>query len=183
MHDPVTKKDSHLTLLHYTTQRLLSMLRINRDMLEELHDLGDDVKQDRQQLRVDMGKLIVDHMYLHPLGRKAGDTENIDNLELAEGEDVDYELRMRDIMDSSKSVHLNATQQLLSSAMDTLPVAGIESGAHDLALAPSAAKAKEPHQKSLLDLKEDCLITKPRKLLVDDEFWLLSTVRRPKKIF
>merc|ERR1719291_1344101 len=54
MHDPVSKKDSHLTLLHYTTQRLLNILRINRDMLEERWEFeSDKTKQERQQLRAE----------------------------------------------------------------------------------------------------------------------------------
>ncbi|CAE8647964.1 unnamed protein product, partial [Polarella glacialis] len=45
MHDPVAKRDFHVTLLHYTTQRLLDTLRINRDMLEDAHSYHDETEK------------------------------------------------------------------------------------------------------------------------------------------
>merc|ERR1719463_525740 len=69
MHDPVQNKQQHLTLLQYTTQRLLNLLRINRDMIEETYDnMTNNDNRDYKKLRLELGKLIVDHLYLRRLG-------------------------------------------------------------------------------------------------------------------
>merc|ERR1719329_1146957 len=87
MHDPVTTKDSHLTLLHYTTQRLLSLLRINRDMIDEnqMNETDED-KRHRIQLRAELGKMIVDHCFLQRTGDREGFGEELDHLQLPDDE-------------------------------------------------------------------------------------------------
>jgi len=178
MRDPVAKKDSHLTLLHYTTQRLLNILRINRDMIEECREIEPDhVKQDRQLLRSELGKMIVDHLYLQR-GSGDGAGEELDQVELPEGEEVEYELRMRDIMDSSNSALLTAKRRLLEfndgpmglgahqQSMDSqgsmasardFPL-GLPSGIDDMV---SPAAGQQP--RTLLDTKEEAVLFKAEK--------------------
>jgi len=119
MHDPITQRDCHLTLLHYTTQKLLTVLRVNRDMLEESNNYHDDTeKQERQKLRTELGKLIVSHLYL----RRRTDNEEeyedevLDDLDLHETEDVDYQLKMHDTMDSSHASVFSSKRALLDEA-------------------------------------------------------------------
>lgn len=151
MHDSVTKKDSHLTLLHYTTQRLLSILRINRDMLEERHEIeSDEAKQDRQQLRAEMGKLIVNHIYLQRLVDKDGNSEVVDHLEVPDDEEVEYEMCMRDIMDPSNSSELTVKRRLLNDVQEgmdlTSPTPDVSNGLSGLGVGGSPV-----HRRSLLD--------------------------------
>lgn len=113
MHDPVAQKDCHLTLLHYTTQRLLQRLQISREMLEDPKAAEFQGKQDRLKVRRELGKAIVDHLYLRRSSDKDGVGEDIDHLELPEDEDIDYELRMRDFMDPKNVTVLNAKKRLM----------------------------------------------------------------------
>jgi len=178
MRDPVAKKDSHLTLLHYTTQRLLHILRINRDMLEECREMEPDhVKSDRQQLRSELGKMIVDHLFLQRGYDHDGFGEEIDHLEVPEGEEIEYELKMRDIMDSSNSALLTAKRRLLEFQDSSLGWGGhqqsIESqgsmaSGRSLPLGlPSsfdelpASPAERP--RTLLDTKEEAVLFKAEK--------------------
>jgi len=120
MHDPTNSKEQHLTLLHYTTMRLFGILRINRDMIEDVYDnmTGDD-KRDRSKLRAELGKLIVDHLYLSKVGDQLG--EAIDDQEFPDGEEVEYQLRMRDIMSNANSAELSIKQKTLDSAHELFP--------------------------------------------------------------
>jgi hypothetical protein len=185
MHDPVTQKDSHLTLLHYTTQRLLSILRINRDMLEERREYeSDNAKQERQELRAEMGKLIVSHLYVQRLGDKEGlSGEVLDNLEIAEDEELEYELCMRDIMDPSNSSELSVKKRLLGGTADLsasgapspdqlggsptralLPTAGA-SAASTSARGPSSGLGATAQPFSLLEMRESSLLHKAEKMV------------------
>jgi len=173
MHDPVSSKDSHLTLLHYTTQRLLSMMRINRDMIDDnqLNGTEDDRKQ-RTQLRAELGKLIVDHCYLQRIGDREGSFEEIDQLELPDDEDVEYELRMRDIMDTAKSTDLSIKQRLLRTVDDIASVP--EDDKTRPRQLPPLVVAKMPQAitdhpkqgpKTLLDISEEHLLHKAEKVV------------------
>jgi hypothetical protein len=176
MHDPVTQKDSHLTLLHYTTQRLLSILRINRDMLEERHDYETDkAKQERQELRAEMGKLIVSHLYVQRVADKDGNSEVLDHLEIPEDEEVEYELCMRDIMDPSNSSELSVKKRLLGAESGAFspellgggPPAASPPGGPGPGAAPAAMSslgaASQP--KTLLEMKESSLLHKAEKMV------------------
>mmetsp|Transcript_45190 Transcript_45190/g.144740 ORF Transcript_45190/g.144740 Transcript_45190/m.144740 type:complete len:2710 (-) Transcript_45190:80-8209(-) len=168
MHDPVTKRDSHLTLLHYTTQRLLDILRVNRDMLEECREMEPDhVKHERQVLRAEMGRLIIDHVYVARVTDQEGKGEELDHVELNDGEEVDYELQMRDIMDSSNAAHLTAKKRLLEFDDASLPQeCSLDSGGSLMSNGPidepiGHSVAQLP--RSLLDTKEDALVLKAEK--------------------
>lgn len=179
MHDPVSQKDCHLTLLHYTTQTLLSVLRINRDMLEDGLEMESDyAKQERQTLRAELGRLIVDHLYLQRTSDWDGQGDEIDDLEFRDDEEVDYVLRMRDIMDSSNSAQLTAKRKLLAADNQDAPaLRGGPTGVQSIASAsmtslrtlPLAVLSQEPipprveQPKTLLDMKEDALVHKAQK--------------------
>merc|ERR1712224_943361 len=94
--------------------------------------MGD--KAERAQLRRELGKLLVDNMYIRRLN--VGDDESreneIDDLELQDDEDLEYELRMRDIMENTTSSDLSVKQKLLGTAHD---IATLES--------PLSASARE----------------------------------------
>merc|ERR1719424_1606981 len=157
MHDAVSKNDCHLTLLHYTTQRLLTILRISRDILEESNDT--ESMEERHTLKQEMGKLIVDHLYLTKLGDKGG--EPLDDKGTPDDEDVDYELRMRDIMVASNAAHLSIKKKLLetASAADTKP--------KPMEVASFASLTAKPKDDlapmTLLQMKEDNLLYKSEK--------------------
>jgi hypothetical protein len=122
MHDPVANTEQHLTLLHYTTQRLLNILRINRDMIEETYtNMSDDSRRDGKKLKQELGKLIVDHLYLRRTGDPSVAGEIIDEVEFTEGEAVEYQLEMRDIMASATAADLTVKQKVLESAHDLFP--------------------------------------------------------------
>lgn len=155
MHDPVSKKDCHLTLLHYTTQRLLTILRINRDMLEECTEMeSDEARSDRQRLRAELGKLIFDNVYLVRQDDKEGLQEFLDEAE--EDEDVDYELRMHDIMIPSNAALLTVKRRLLETPSGSPPTPAGDEGRGEL----------DPMQpKSLLQMAEENLIYKLDKVI------------------
>eukprot|EP00931_Biecheleriopsis_adriatica_P037375 TRINITY_DN21430_c0_g3_i1.p1 TRINITY_DN21430_c0_g3~~TRINITY_DN21430_c0_g3_i1.p1 ORF type:complete len:2799 (-),score=680.31 TRINITY_DN21430_c0_g3_i1:45-8354(-) len=167
MHDPETQKDFHMTMLHYTTQKLLSVLRINRDMLEEASSYHDDEeKKERHKLRTELGKIIVDHLYLRKRLEGPGDEEIMDDVELMEGEDVEYQLRMRDIMDSSNTSSLSSKLALLDEARE-----GAEHDSLDDIDAMLVLEAEEsvdhgstaisgPMPKTLHDISEEHLLFK-----------------------
>jgi len=176
MHDPIIGRDSHLTLLHYTTQRLLNLLRIGRDMLEECHETEhDSAKYERQQLRAELGKMIVDHLFLQRVIDVDGDTEELDDLELADDDEMFYELRMRDIMDSSHSADLTVKKKLLTMAADQAVLEEVALSSPASSLRPQLGESRTisttasqkplapgvPH--SLVDLKEDNLLHKGEK--------------------
>jgi len=176
MHDPISGRDSHLTLLHYTTQRLLNLLRIGRDMLEEYHETEhDSAKYERQQLRAELGKMLVDHLFLQRVIDIDGNTEELDDLELADDDDMSYELRMRDIMDSSNSADLTVKKKLLT--MDADPAVteqAAQSGTSSsfrprlgesraISMASSQKPLAQGVPRSLVGLKEDNLLHKGEK--------------------
>jgi len=181
MHDTSSQRDSHLTLLHFTTQRLLSILHINRDMLEECRTIEPDrVKQERQQLRADLGKMIVDALYLVWAQGTENQGEELDHLELPEEEEIDYELRMRDIMDPANAAQLSARRFLLTevvddiggagpwgiggeSSMDSMGSARSLPQLEDARGAPSAVAAALSAPKTLLDTKHEALVHKAEK--------------------
>merc|ERR1719215_1607047 len=203
MHDPITGKDSHLTLLHYTTQTLLSILRIHRDMLEDNTELqsehaqremfrnpetaGDMLKgsfdrkkaEERQNLRAELGKLIVDHLFLRRASDVDGLGEELDDMIFPETEDVEYELKMRDIMDKSNSSQLTAKRKLLAVSDRAMGLSqhsvassrGMASPTSDTDLRalqaglveeqPTPPQVTKP--KTLLDTKEEALVHKAEK--------------------
>jgi len=168
MHDPVTQKDSHITLLHYTTQRLLNILRISRDMLEERWEFeSDKAKQERQQLRAELGKLIVNHLYLQRVVGREGEDEEIDNLEIPDDEEVDYELRMRDIMDPTNSVELSMKRLTAPEASSTREITPDTAGTFNPRAATIGTLSAPPpiQPKTLLDMKEESLIHKAEKVV------------------
>jgi len=157
MHDPVSGKDCHLTLLHYTTQRLFDFLQINRHMIEESYEPNEAEKQQRSDLRSELGKLVVDHIYVQRTGDVHG--EEIDHLQFPE-EEVDYELKMREIMSVPKSSDLSVKQQLMNTAHD------VEAeGSRSLTLAPQSLSARGPNPKTLLDMGEEHLVHKTEKVV------------------
>jgi len=159
LHDPRTGRDCHLTLLHYTTQRLLAILRINRDMLEEANSYHTDAdKAERQKLRTEIGKLIVSHLYLRRRIAKNEDEEVVDDLELHEEEDVEYELRMREVMDPSNATAFSSKMALLDEARDGRGTISIENS-QSLA-GPEFGDAAAAMPKSLLDVSEENLLFK-----------------------
>jgi len=183
MHDPSSGKDSHLTLLHYTTQTLLNMLQISRDMLDESTEIENEhAKQERQVLRQELGKLIVDHVYLRRSSDTDGHGEELDELQFPEDEEVDYEMKMRDIMDPNNSAQLAAKRKLLTSGygqQQSSKYEGNVRGLRSLADAGSpmaqqraqtlsiTAKEDAAHPasmpRSLLDTNEDALVHKAEK--------------------
>mmetsp|Transcript_65380 Transcript_65380/g.202512 ORF Transcript_65380/g.202512 Transcript_65380/m.202512 type:complete len:359 (-) Transcript_65380:263-1339(-) len=150
MHDQVAKRDSHITLLHFATLRLLSSLRINRDMLEDCNEMEhESVKYERQQKRAELGKLIVDHLFLQRLIDKEGNTEEIDDMEMPDDTEVEYELRMRDITDGSlPSEAAKLTQHALTDAGGSVS-------------AEEVAAMGMP--RTLMDMREDNLLYKGEK--------------------
>lgn len=164
MHDPTTQRDCHLTLLHYTTQKLLSTLRINRDMLEESNTYHDDTeKQERQKLRTELGKLIVSHLYLRRRADEEEEEEEVlDDVEFHETEDIDYQLKMHEIMDSSHTAVFSSKRALLDEVRD----AGIgeddlegDEEADDIgAKAHVGTAASQP--RTLLEIDEEHLLFK-----------------------
>jgi hypothetical protein len=177
MHDPGNGKDSHLSLLHYTTQRLLNTLRINRDMLEESHRPESDAdKQERQQLRSELGKLIVDHLYLVRINAQEGEEEEeeVDNIEQqGEEEEIEYELRMRDMMDSALSADLTVKQKLLeedggnfAGSSKLLNSTGLPAIADDESESSATCESvRLSGPRTLLDMKDDSLLYKAEKLI------------------
>merc|ERR1719191_28621 len=102
MLDPVTRRESHLTILSYTTQRFLDHLRINRDLIEDN--------------REELGKLVVDNCYLVKPAENTRDQEVLDHLEVPEDEDIEYEMRLKDVVDTTSSTDLTTKKKLLLSA-------------------------------------------------------------------
>jgi hypothetical protein len=163
MHDPTTNRDSHISLLHYTTQRLLNTLRINRDMLEDQKNFDSEAdKVERQQLRCELGKLIVDHLYLIRVNNGDGTAQEevIDDLDPGDDDDdeIEYELRMRDMMDSSLSADLTVKQKLLNVTGEPQSPLG-QAGAR-LDDAPELSGPR-----TILDMKETSLIYKAEKII------------------
>ncbi|CAK0804409.1 unnamed protein product [Prorocentrum cordatum] len=163
MHDPTTSRDFHLSLLHYTTQRLLNTLRINRDMLEDQKNFDSEAdKVERQQLRCELGKLIVDHLYLVRVngGEGAAQEEVIDDLDPGDDDDdeIEYELRMRDMMDSSLSADLTVKQKLLNVTREQRSPSG-----QAVARLDDAPEVSGP--RTILDMKESSLIYKAEKII------------------
>merc|ERR1712157_528727 len=135
---------------------------------------------ERHQLRAEMGKMIVDHLYLQRVVDKEGNSEDIDHPEFPDDEEVEYELRMRDIMDSSKSSELTIKKKLLTSPMEsnTTQERGLASMMSDTtsivshrSLPPAAAIGDDAsipalasaQPRTLLDLKEENLLYKAEK--------------------
>mmetsp|Transcript_20146 Transcript_20146/g.35774 ORF Transcript_20146/g.35774 Transcript_20146/m.35774 type:complete len:2724 (+) Transcript_20146:77-8248(+) len=160
MHDPHTGRDCHLTLLHYTTQRLLAVLRINRDMLEEASTYHTDAeKTERQKLRTEVGKIIVNHLYLRRKMEQNEEEEVIDDLELLEEEDVEYQLRMREIMDPSNVASLSSKTALLDEARESRGTISLENSlTAGPELGDSVVLAAMP--KTLLEMSEEHLLFK-----------------------
>jgi len=180
MHDPVTKKEQHLTLLHYTTQRLLNLLRINRDMIEDTYiNMTDNDHRERSKLRQELGKLIVDHLFLMRVGDSGNAGEVVDDEEMPEGEEVEYELQMRDIMASATSSDLSMNQKTLASAHELHPEEskhlqsiGADTPTAPLSMHPAQAGQQSgplvvnaPVAKTLIDMTEDDLLHKAEKVV------------------
>jgi hypothetical protein len=163
MLDPVTRRESHLTILSYTTQRFLDHLRINRDLI--------DVN------REELGKLVVDNCYLVKPAENARDQEILDHFEVPEDEDVDYELRLRDVVDTTSSTDLTTKKKLLLSARTPKAVEGdggaapvsraLASTAGATAPLPKTPLDKEEHgePKSLLNMSEEHLVHRDQKFV------------------
>jgi len=162
MHDPSNGTDSHLTLLHYTTQTLLKILKIRREMLLDDMEAEDKVysKQDKITMRTELGKLIVDHLYLRRQSDTDGLGEQLDDLQFPEDEAVDYELHLKDIVDASKSHQTVARNRLRE-------VTGGPGGHAGPLTEQTLAKPEPPspanRPKSLLDTNEDALVHKAEK--------------------
>jgi hypothetical protein len=180
MHDPVTNKQQHLTLLHYTTRRLLNLLRIGQDMIEETYTgMTEDDRLERSKLRQELGKLIVDHLYLRSKPEAGVDSEVIDDLEFPEGEDVEYELQMRDIMATATSSDLSINHKVLESAHELFPAisGALQDSGADSVTAPESvhpAQAKQqvgpdlkhaPAPKTLVEMTEAGLLHKAEKVV------------------
>jgi len=180
MLDPVVNKEQHLTLLHYTTQRLLNILRINRDMIEDTYkNMSDDDRREGAKLRQELGKLIVDHLYLKRVGEPEVAGEVIDDLEFPGEEKVEYELQMRDIMASATSSDLTLKHKVLDSAHELFP--GISEhvqsiGADSPSVPPSIhpaqaaqqggpVSAHSPVTKTLIEMSEDHLLHQAEKVV------------------
>jgi hypothetical protein len=162
MHDPVAKKDSHLTLLHYTTQRLLTILRINRDMLEDSKEMEDNiVKQERQKLRAEIGQMIVNSIYLTRTDEFRNTYEF--NEKVDDDDEVEYDLRMRDIMVPSRAAELSVKKKLME---DTPPASPLNSPQY-------RAKAGGVQQQA-----QDEDLSKPKSLLQMPEVNLLYKVEK-----
>jgi len=165
MHDPTTSRDSHLSLLHYTTQRLLNTLRINRDMLEDQKNFDSEAdKVERQQLRCELGKLLVNHLYLVRVnsGEGTAQEEVVDDLDPGDDDDdeeIEYELRMRDMMDSSLSADLTVKQKLVNVTMEQRSPLG-QAGGTRFDDAPELSGPR-----TILDMKETSLIHKAEKII------------------
>jgi hypothetical protein len=168
MLDPVTRRESHLTILSYTTQRFLDHLRINRDLI--------DVN------REELGKLVVDNCYLVKPAENARDQEVLDLLEVPEDEDVEYELRLKDVVDTTSSTDLTTKKKLLLSARTPKAVEGDSTQVVVPATGRTASKGKtgeaagsgprtplevsehgEP--KTLLDMSEEHLVHRDQKFV------------------
>jgi len=180
MHDPVTNKQQHLTLLHYTTKRLFNLLRINRDMIEQTYvNMTDDDCRDRSKLRQELGKLIVDHLYLRSVGAPGEATEVIDELEFPDGEEVEYELNMRDIMASATSVDLSVNMKNLEDAHAAFPAIsnlvqtlGSDAANPPVSMHPAQVSQQSgpldkhaPVPKTLVEMSEDHLLHKAEKVI------------------
>eukprot|EP00746_Dinoflagellata_sp_MGD_P161943 gnl/MRDRNA2_/MRDRNA2_89295_c0_seq1.p1 gnl/MRDRNA2_/MRDRNA2_89295_c0~~gnl/MRDRNA2_/MRDRNA2_89295_c0_seq1.p1 ORF type:complete len:1661 (-),score=392.23 gnl/MRDRNA2_/MRDRNA2_89295_c0_seq1:298-5280(-) len=162
MLDPVTRRESHLTILSYTTQRFLDHLRINRDLIEVN--------------REELGKLVVDNCYLVKPSENTRDQEVLDHIEVPEDEDVDYELRLKDVVDTTSSTDLTTKKKLLLSARTPKAVesdSAASTGKESLSLSKSsAAPAKTPldaaehgEPKSLLEMSEEHLVHRDQKFV------------------
>jgi len=169
MHDPVSHKEAHLTILSYTAQRFLDHLRISRGMID--------------QNREELGKLVVDNVYLVRPSADGDErhAETLDNTEVPDDEDVYYEIRLRDIIDNTSSALLSSKQRLLDTAfrvLDPSPPPGsadtkrgsyrkrmenlVAPGGGEMA--PEATlKPREPKPKNLLDVSEEALVLKCEK--------------------
>jgi hypothetical protein len=167
MHDPVSNRDCHLTLLHYTTQRLFTILRINRDMLEDMNqnEIDEGPMLERQTLRSEFGKLIVDNLYLTRQSDRDGMAEPIDHLNIGSDESVEYTLRMRDIMVPSNSAELSRSQKL----MDTPPGSPSRPVTRDgVPGGFTQDRDDEPESGglgSLIDMKEENLLHKSERVV------------------
>jgi len=166
MLDPVTRRESHLTILSYTTQRFLDHLRINRDLIEVN--------------REELGKLVVDNCYLVKPSENTRDQEVLDHMEVPEDEDVDYELRLKDVVDTTSSTDLTTKKKLLLSARTPKAVEGdhilsVSAGTSTDSVPASAGATTGPktpldasehgEPKSLLDMSEDHLVHRDQKFV------------------
>jgi len=163
MLDPVTRRESHLTILSYTTQRFLDHLRINRDLI--------DVN------REELGKLVVDNCYLVKPAENTRDQEVLDHIEVPEDEDVDYELRLKDVVDTTSSTDLTTKKKLLLSARTPKAVEGdtlkpADSRGLSKSSVVGAATPKTPldtaehgEPKSLLEMSEEHLVHRDQKFV------------------
>mmetsp|Transcript_4061 Transcript_4061/g.9026 ORF Transcript_4061/g.9026 Transcript_4061/m.9026 type:complete len:322 (+) Transcript_4061:3-968(+) len=108
MLDTTTKSESHLTILAHATQRILDHLRLNREMIE--------------QRKAEIGKVIVDNIYMvrHKTAGNDALAEELDGIELCEGEDIDYRLRFRDIISETSTADMPSAVAQLEAARETI---------------------------------------------------------------
>jgi len=180
MHDPVNNKQQHLTLLHYTTQRLLNLLRINRDMIMETYtNMSDNDRRDGAKLRQELGKLIVDHLYLRKVGDPNAEVEIIDDVEFPDGEEVEYELQMHDIMESATSADLTVKQKIVDECHDhyrdisnIVKTIGADNPAPPVTMHPATASQTSgpivknaPIPKTIIEMTHDNLLHKAEKIV------------------
>lgn len=158
MLDPVTRRESHLTILSYTTQRFLDHLRINRDLI--------DVN------REELGKLVVDNCYLIKPSENPKDHEVLDHIEVPEDEDVDYVLRLKDVVDTTSSADLSVKKKLLLSARTPKAVEGDTAVTQTKAADSRSGSKRTPldtaehgEPKSLLQMSEEHLVHRDQKFV------------------
>merc|ERR1719382_1014229 len=152
-------------------------------MLEESKVVETDaIKQERQTLRTEIGKLIVSHLYIERTqDGKDGRAEAIDDLEIQDDEDVDYELRMGELMEKRNSMALTANKRLLEPSppedlsSPRISARSLRAGAAQPAASPTsedAAARASPRGvtaqlpggvQTMLDMKEDNLLFKAEK--------------------
>jgi len=149
-------------------------------MIEETYqNMTDDDRREGAKLRQELGKLIVDHLYLKRVGEPEVAGELIDELEFPEGEEVEYELQMRDIMASATASDLTIKQKVLDSAHELFPVVSehLQSiGADSPSVPPSVHPAQAAQQagpvtahapapRTLIEMSEDHLLHKAEKVV------------------
>jgi hypothetical protein len=140
----------------------LDHLRINRDLI--------------QVNREELGKLVVDNCYLVKPSENSRDQDVLDHIEVPEDEDVDYELRLKDVVDTTSSTDLTTKKKLLLSARTPKAVESdvvISSSSKDsVATATGQTGGKTPldasehgEPKSLLDMSEEHLVHRDQKFV------------------